>query len=474
MQPVSSGPDLESSRRWFLFAVGSLLLSGLLALILCLARVPFLKELVWDPGLVRRFLVVHVNLGLGVWLHSFMMALFCLLPGVRRSSAGGFLTALSGILLMIISAVFPSADPVLSNYVPVLSHPLFLAGLVLFWGGIVFTLLGSSRLLPAGGPPSGLIPDAAEPGFRAGGIAFILAMAVTAVAVLSTQRGLGNESYYEMLFWGGGHVLLFSSEAVKLAIWIVLIALVTRNSPLSRGWSTGLFGLLLAAPAASLYFTRFDTAANDYRQFFTEAMRWGIFPISLVFLGACIAAVVRAVRRGFHFSIGDVRMGGFVSSALLTILGFVFGAFIRSPSTLVPAHYHASMGAVTVAFMTMAFVLLPAYGFRIPARYERIASWQPAIFGIGQAVFALGFAMAGSVGMGRKIYGQEQQVRGLMDYAGLALVGLGGLIAVIGGVLFLFVITAAVRKGALAARRNVFSTQEDFAWKAQRHIPSRG
>lgn len=470
---VQSGPDLGASRRWFLFAVGSLLLSGLLALLLCLARVPFLKGMVWDPGLFRRFLVVHVNLGLGVWLHTFMMAAFCLLPGTRRTSGGGFAVALSGIALMIVSALFKSADPVLSNYVPVLAHPLFLAGLVLFWGGIVFSLFGSGRLLPGRSEgESEIIPSAAEPGFRAGAVAFILAMAVTAVAMLSTPSGLENESYYEMLFWGGGHVLLFSSEAVKLAIWIVLIAAFTRNSPVSRWTSTVLFGLLLALPAASLYYTRLDTAASEYRQFFTEAMRWGIFPVSLVFLAACIAAIVRAVRGGFAFTLTDVRQSGFISSALLTILGFVFGAFIRSPSTLVPAHYHASMGAVTVAFMTMAFVLLPAYGFRIPAKYERAASWQPALFGIGQAVFASGFAAAGAVGMGRKIYGQEQHVRGIMDYTGLALMGLGGVIAVAGGILFLFIIVAAVK--GRAKSRIAFSKQEEFAWKAPRHIPSRG
>lgn len=470
---VQSGPDLGASRKWFLFAVGSLLLSGLLALVLCLARVPFLKGMVWDPGLFRRFLVVHVNLGLGVWLHSFMMALFCLLPGARRMSGGGLFVAIAGICLMIASALFKGADPVLSNYVPVLAHPLFLSGIVLFWAGIVFALLGSGRLLPGGSSvESEIIPSAAEPGFRAGALAFILAMAVTAVAVISTPTGLANESYYEMLFWGGGHVLLFSSEAVKLAIWIVLIAAFTRNSPVSRWMSTVLFAALLILPAASLYYTRFDTPASEYRQFFTEAMRWGIFPVSLVFLGACIFAIVRAVRSGFAFSLTDVRQSGFVASALLTILGFVFGAFIRSPSTLVPAHYHASMGAVTVAFMTMAFVLLPAYGFAIPAKYERAASWQPALFGIGQAVFASGFAAAGAVGMGRKIYGQEQQVRGIMDYTGLALMGLGGVIAVAGGVLFLVVIVAAVRS---RARHSIaFSKQEEFAWKAPRHIPSRG
>lgn len=465
-----SGPDIETSRRWFLFSVSSLLFSGLLALVLCLARVPFLQGLVWDPGIFRRFLVIHVNLGLGVWLHTFMAALFCLLPAPRSAGPAGWFVSLAGVVLMIASGFARSAAPVLSNYVPVLAHPLFLAGLVIFWGGIALVLIGGGRLLPSRAA-EGILPSAAESGFRAGGLAFLIGMAVTATAYFATPQGLAEESYFEMLFWGGGHVLLFSSEAVKLGVWLVLVSALAGREPVSRGISTALFALLMAGPAASLYFMKYETAASEYRQFFTEIMRWGIFPVSLAFLGFCIAALVRARHAGFGLRLSDVRTSGFLASALLTVLGFVFGAFIRSPSTLVPAHYHASMGAVTVAFMTMAFVLLPVFGFRIPERWESKAALQPAIFGIGQALFAAGFAMAGAVGMGRKIYGQEQQVKGMLDYAGLAVMGLGGVIAVAGGILFLAVIIAAVRG---ERRVRTIRIQEEFAWRTQRHIPSRG
>ena len=54
-------------------------------------------------------------------------------------------------------------------------------------------------------------------------------------------------------------------------------------------------------------------------------------------------------------------------------------------------------------------------------------------------MFGLGFALAGAYGLGRKQYGIEQHVRSLGEYLGLSIMGLGGLVAVAGGIFFLAV-----------------------------------
>jgi cytochrome c oxidase subunit 1 len=54
-------------------------------------------------------------------------------------------------------------------------------------------------------------------------------------------------------------------------------------------------------------------------------------------------------------------------------------------------------------------------------------------------VFGLGFALAGAYGLGRKQYGTEQHVRSLGEYLGLSVMGLGGFVAVAGGIFFLAV-----------------------------------
>ena len=56
---------------------------------------------------------------------------------------------------------------------------------------------------------------------------------------------------------------------------------------------------------------------------------------------------------------------------------------------------------------------------------------------------ALGFSVAGAHGMARKVYAQEQHIRTAGEYVGLGLMGLGGLVATAGGVLFLVLVGIA-------------------------------
>jgi heme/copper-type cytochrome/quinol oxidase subunit 1 len=135
----------------------------------------------------------------------------------------------------------------------------------------------------------------------------------------------------------------------------------------------------------------------------------------------------------------------------LTVLGLGLGLAIRGSTTMVPAHYHASVGAVTVAFMAATYALLGAFGLSLPGpRWRRALAWQPVLYGAGMGLLAAGFALAGSRGMGRKLYGAEQAARTLAESAGLAVMGVGGFVAVAGGVLFLVVVGAALGRGAHA------------------------
>jgi cytochrome c oxidase subunit 1 len=126
-------------------------------------------------------------------------------------------------------------------------------------------------------------------------------------------------------------------------------------------------------------------------------------------------------------------------------MGFALGALIRGSTTLVPGHYHCAIGAVTIALMAVAYEFCTTAGpvGLIPAPWRR-ARWQLLLFGSGQAVFGLGFALAGAYGMGRKQYGVEQHVRSLGEYLGLTVMGLGGLVAVVGGVFFLTVMVRGI------------------------------
>jgi heme/copper-type cytochrome/quinol oxidase subunit 1 len=117
---------------------------------------------------------------------------------------------------------------------------------------------------------------------------------------------------------------------------------------------------------------------------------------------------------------------------------------VHGSNTVVPAHYHAAIGAVTVAFMTFTWPLLARLGVSMgEGRLARAMALQPLAFGAGQAVFAFGFALAGAHGMGRKLYAGEQQVRTLAETLGLGVMGVGGFIAIAAGLLFVGVVLRA-------------------------------
>jgi hypothetical protein len=139
-------------------------------------------------------------------------------------------------------------------------------------------------------------------------------------------------------------------------------------------------------------------------------------------------------------------LAGFAASAGLALLGFILGACIRRSTTLVPAHYHASLGAVTVAFMSAAYLIChAAMREGVPARVWIAARRQLILFFAGQSVFALGFALAGAHGLGRKAYAGEQHVRSTGELLGLGVMGLGGLFAAAAGVWFLVLVLRAMR-----------------------------
>ena len=168
-----------------------------------------------------------------------------------------------------------------------------------------------------------------------------------------------------------------------------------------------------------------------------------------------VLPVVQIWRRRVELDWRDYRFVGLAGSATLTVMGFILGAFIRGSSTLVPGHYHCAIGAVTIALMAAA------YDFCTDAAPEGVVAPEPPrraklqllLFGGGQAVFGLGFALAGVYGLGRKQYGVEQHVRSLGEYLGLGVMGLGGLVAVVGGIFFLAVMLRRIgawRRGSIS------------------------
>jgi hypothetical protein len=337
----------------------------------------------------------------------------------------------------------PGALPVLSNYVPVIDHPAYFGGLVCWLAGVML-FSAHALVTPARTDAKALTPGAVV-ALRASAALNLLAIA-TFIGAWQTTPLAPPATYFELIFWGGGHVLQAANAAAMLGLWLHLLQRWTRRELLPPAAVLALMAALVVPETFMPPLAFGGTTQTNYYFMATHLMRWTIFPVVLVVLGT---AAVKIWRRRGALEWSDYRWAGLAGSATLTLFGFILGSLIRGSSTLVPGHYHCAIGAVTLALMTAAYEFCPVVFPAPSASKPRRARLQLLLFGSGQAVFGLGFAWAGAYGLGRKQYGAEQHVRTVGEYLGLSVMGLGGLVAVAGGIFFL----AVMLRGIRASRR---------------------
>lgn len=449
---VATGVDAEvvsaETRRWILLAVGSIVIAGLLSSAVVVGRLPFISQFIDDPLWFKRCLVVHVDLALVVWFYAFIAGLISLVKSGSGSAIrkGAFIVSVVGVVGMLMGGVAKGAQPVLANYIPVIDHPFFLGGLGLFFLGVVVQFVHA--LISANRVSTGIALPASVPGETAVGLQASAIVVVLAGATwIATRAGMpGNldiQTHFEFSVWGAGHVLQVANVAAMLAVWMWLMKRATGESMFTARQANMVFGALIVPHFIMPILTLRGPLDTLYHSGATFLMRWCIFPVTLFVLVRGFQHLWRHRGRVSDWT-QKMAKAGFYASAGLTLFGFILGACIRSSTTLVPAHYHASLGGITAAFMAAAYLILAAIAERKPGtslddRFWRSCKRQLAVFGVGQLVFVLGFAIGGVYGLGRKTYASEQTARSLGELTGLTVMGVGGLFASDLTMLFLFI-----------------------------------
>ncbi|HTS55093.1 MAG TPA: cbb3-type cytochrome c oxidase subunit I [Burkholderiales bacterium] len=429
---------------WLLLGMGALVASGLFSLLLVLARTPGVNKLVPVADLFHVSLVVHVDLSVLVWFAAFAGLLWAFAGSSRKPGMGWSALALcsAGTLLMVAAPFAQSASPIMSNYIPVLDGSLFLSGLTIFGAGLALEVIRT--LIYA--EPLGLELDGAS-ALRLGLLAAAVCTAVALFAFWWSWRalpwGLEGKVYYELLFWGGGHVLQFTWTLLMLVAWLWLATAIGATVPLSPRVSLLLFGLALVLVFCTPFvYLIYDVTSIEHRRLLTWMMRVGgglaILPVSL-------AVVLALWERGkVHPEVRPLR-AALIMSLVLFAVGGLMGFAIKGSDVRIPAHYHGCIVGVTLAFMGLAYHLLPHLGFGTPT--PRLAVLQPYVYGIGQLLHITGLVWSGGYGVQRKVAGAEQVLGSVQELAGMALMGLGGLIAIAGGLLFVIAVIGALRSG---------------------------
>ena len=434
---VPSDARCTLAMAWLTLGVAALALSGVLAVLLVLSRTPGLARLFPVANFFHVALVAHVDLSVLVWFVAFAGVLWSLNSTRRLLTAGWTALGLCAAGTALISiAPFAGGTPIMANYVPVIDAPAFLAGLALFGAGLAVLV---ARGLFAS-PLVGLTLDgggALRFGLNAAIVVAAIALLAFAWSAIAVPGTLDAKAYYELLFWGGGHVIQFAWTLLLLVAWLLLADAVGLAVPLSPRVVALLFGVCLAAVFVTPFiYLAFNVTSVEHHRLQTWLMRFGGGLAIVPTAAAVIVALIRAA--GSRDSRRDAQArplrAALVMSIVLFGAGGLIGYAIRGSDVRIPAHYHGAIVGVTIALMGVAYWLSPRLGSgAVP---PRLATWQSYLYGGGQLLHITGLVWSGGYGVQRKVADGAHVARSLEQTLGMGLMGIGGLVAILGGVLF--------------------------------------
>ena len=456
---IQPGLPRQLARAWLRLGVAALIGAGVLALLLVLSRTPGIQDHFPLKDFFQASLVVHVDLSVVVWFMAFAGVLWSLAGNHRLGTMGwaGYWLAVVGTALITISPFFPDTQPLLNNYIPVLQTPVFFAGLIISGIGYGLTLLRALlTIYPSESPkaPTNSGESALRLGIFLSAVAGSLALAGFVISWLSvppSAPALQGKALFEVVFWGGGHTLQFQHSLLVLVAWFWLASTLNVAPQISPRIVALLFAMAaLPLIAMPVIYSQWPAGSAYHIAYFARMMEAG-HPMMLPLVLIAAFSVVRVVRNNqiAITSANAAAKAAFIASFVLFATGGVLAYMIRGVNVVIPAHYHGSIVGITLAFMGLTYVLLDRIGFKEAT--GRMARWQPYVYGSGQLMHVLGLAVSGGYGdVQRKVAGAEQALKTPVQIIGMGVMGLGGTIAIAGGLMFVIVCLKAMSKNKTA------------------------
>ena len=428
-------------KRWLALGVSALALAGFFAITLVIGRTPQLKELQVFQDLFAVALVVHVDLSVWVWF-SAIIAVIMSLEISRRgyrllyAEKTAFWCVAAGTVLLTLSPLDGQWVVVKSNYIPVLLNVLFFLGLSLLATGL---LILSAEMVYAALRTRA--PSFEAHAATALAVIILCALGLFVYSGYDLPQGYEADVRFEYLFWAGGHTMQHAFSLAMMVAWAALF---------HRLYAADAFGLRLgnALVALSIFALlsplpdawRYAVDDASFQQAFTNAMirLGGIAP--MLALGTIFWRMCRLPKPATW---RDAYVSSLIMSMLLFLAGGMLGLMIQGQNVIIPAHYHGSIVAVTIALMGYGYTLMPRFGFA-DVRVQRLSFWQPILYGVGQLMHIGGLAYSGGYGVLRKTAAAGGNFAPDVKVA-LGFMGLGGLLAIIGGLIFVMVMWRSYR-----------------------------
>ena len=460
-------------------ATVALLIGGLSAILILLTRWQAVHLL--DQVMFYRVLTAHGISMLIFFIIFFEMAVLYFASGPLLNSRiaaprfGWFNFGLMTLGAVLVEAMIWTgrADVLMTSYIPLRADPLYYLGIIFFAVGALGvcgqffatlviakrekTYQGSLPLITFGAVTAAIIA-----------VITLLHGAATYIPTFLWSVGLMNvdPQVYRMLWWALGHSSQQINVAAMVSIWYLLgaftVGAVVLNEKISR---TAFVLYILFISMASAHHLLVDPGFSS---------SWKVVNTSYFMYMAVLASMLHGFTVPAGIEVGQRLRGatqglfgwvkrapwgdpGFSSLVLsLVVFGFVGGItgvtigteqinMVAHNTMRVPGHFHATVVSGTaMAFMGLTYYLIPLI-FQKKVAFWRLAKIQPYLFAGGMLVFSIFMSFSGGFGVPRRHWDItfsnapfEQAFHPAVD-ALLGIMALGGIVAAIGGGIYILI-----------------------------------
>ncbi|MCC6179243.1 MAG: cbb3-type cytochrome c oxidase subunit I [Chloroflexi bacterium] len=476
-------------------AVVYLAIGGIMALTIALTRWQLIHllpmttfyEFVSAHGLVMLiFWIVFFEMAGLIFASTVLLSARMLVPWLGWLSYGMMLV---GSVIAFGLMLSGQATVMFTSYPPLQAPPLYYAGVLLFAVGAIFGVVHFFINL-VGARLRGEVATLPLFTFALMAAAILalwslLAGAAALIPVFLWSLGFVSTvdpGAYRLLYWGLGHGTQQVNLAAMVGTWYGLASLTTGAKPLNEGLSRFAIVLyILFVQVASMHHLQVDPGFNSWvRNANVSYIMYAAVIGSLIHAFSIPGSVEQALRsqghrRGLFTWLRRAPWGepGFsalvVSLLMFGVMGGISGVIIGGPqlnmishNTLIaPAHFHMTVvSGTTAAFMGLSYYLVPLI-FQRELVLRSWARYQPYLYGLGMLIWGLGMGLAGHWGVPRRHWDisfasappalrydflQTPEINIF-----LAILGIGAIVAVTAGAMFVVSIVLTVFAGTRSA-----------------------
>jgi cytochrome c oxidase subunit 1 len=469
-------------------AAVSLLIAGFLALGVILTRWQEVHLLPAD--MFYQVLTAHGINALLFWIIFFEIAILYFASSTLlrtrlaapRWAWAGFALMIIGMVMNNIAVLQGNSSVMMTSYAPMQAEPHFYLGLILFAVGALigcFVFLGTLVIARDDRTYEGSIPLVTFGALTACIIAIFTIACGAIILVPTFLWSIGYISHidaamYRVIWWGMGHSSQQINVAAHVSVWYLIVGVLFNARPMSEKVSRSAFLLyILFLQLASAHHILVDPGISSEWKVFNTSYAMYLAVLASMIHGLTVPGSMEVAQRAKGYTKGmfewlrkapwsnPVFSGFFLSLIIFGFIGGITGVVMGTEqiniiihnTIYVPAHFHATVAVgTTLTFMALTYLLIPLL-FRRALFLPWMARWQPYVFSAGMTMMILFMLGAGTLGVSRRHW--DMDFTGAMlsfEYPGtaytmMAVAGIGGVLGVLGGAMYLIVTVGSLLFG---------------------------